>query len=1162
MNRGLMFRNVSKFADPILTKTVTTFALLLLMLLALSCGKEEKPESKQISYPAETAKMVSAVTSGIISPDSPIKVRFVDPVVGDNLAGASLTKQVFSFSPHLDGITKWEDTRTLVFQPNQPLSMRAKYIGQLDMNLLLPASKDKKLQPLEIAFEVSGREVSTVSGDFEPVNGNRPDEVIYQGSVSFTQPADSENVKKAVKLTMDGKTVPLTIHARPGNETFSFASQVIKRNDKRMQLSFSILKGPLDLSANYHKAISLEPLQEMKVTGIVNKELGNEPVIQIDFSDDLDPEQNLSGLIGIDPPQAINLKISGKTVYVMGKFSNGENHKILVHPGIRSKWGTKTRQETSKEIAFEDIKPQIKFVSGGAFLPTSNQDKIAFQTVNLQRVHLEIMKVFDSNVGQFLQSQKLSSGEDRNEAFPDWEMRRVGINIVNDTLEIGDTRNEWLQSELDLRKILENDEKGLYIITLEFQKKDILYHFREDDESESNRRYGYYYGENYYSNPASPGYYYRHGRIYKAVILSDIGLSYLQGYRQHIVYATNISDAKPMPGIDIQLRTYQNQIIARQTTDGDGKAVFEDISQDVFYVQGKKDGQRSIVKLNEMSWNMSAFDVGGAELPPGGTRAFIYTERGVYRPGDTLHISLIARNEDNTFPENHPVTLKIYNPKNQLVFEKTGKTAKDGFYTFEFSTAPEDMTGNYKAEFLVGTQIFYHTLKIETVVPYRLKVTLEPRKKKLEPDDKLLDINLTAAYLFGNPAAGLRAEVTVKLDNLDQHFSHYPGYTFSNQAMEYKPVESTIFDGDLNMEGKANIVWQLPSFKNVPSAIQARVNARVYEKGGRATESDIDIPIDTYNYYVGLEKPKFKYGYVEVGSPVTVNTILVNTGGEAVAGQSLEYRIYKNNRYWWWEYGSLQDYHLRYKSDSNTELVDKGTIVSQPTPAAIKFKPQDRGQYLIEVQAENGSGHTAGFFFNAYYWGESPGGKEAGAITLKSDKQEYHPGEVAVVTFPTPKEGSILVGVEKASRIISTRWMKPAQNKSETRVEIPVTAEMLPTAYVTVSIIQPHSQTLNDRPIRMYGAIPLNVVEANTRQEIQIKTADELKSGKPFDVEIQTADQKPTQFTIAVVDEGLLALTDFRTPDPWNEFFKKLRLGVKIYDLFSEVIGANKGDIF
>ena len=314
---------------------------------------------------------------------------------------------------------------------------------------------------------------------------------------------------------------------------------------------------------------------------------------------------------------------------------------------------------------------------------------------------------------------------------------------------------------------------------------------------------------------------------------------------------------------------------------------------------------------------------------------------------------------------------------------------------------------------------------------------------------------------------------------------------------------------------------------------------------------------------MGIHKPQFKYGYTRVGAPVQIPVILVSPQGEAVAGRPLTYRIYKNTTHWWWEYESRNAFRLRYKKDQSTELIEENTLFSKSTPVHLEVVPEHRGSYLIEVQDGDETGHRAAFFMDAFVWGEAPaGGKDAGVIVLKSDKEKYIPGDHAVVNFPVPREGAVLVSVEKGARILDTQWYKPGGDQTEFSVGIPITAEMTPTAYVAVSILQPHRQTLNDRPIRMYGVIPLHVEEAATRQDLLVRMSDELKSKAPFEVEIQAVDERPVQFTVAVVDEGLLNLTRFETPDPWKAFFKKLSLGVRTYDLFSHIIGANKGDVF
>ena len=207
-------------------------------------------------------------------------------------------------------------------------------------------------------------------------------------------------------------------------------------------------------------------------------------------------------------------------------------------------------------------------------------------------------------------------------------------------------------------------------------------------------------------------------------------------------------------------------------------------------------------------------------------------------------------------------------------------------------------------------------------------------------------------------------------------------------------------------------------------------------------------------------------------------------------------------------------------------------------------------------------GHKASLFIRAYPWGGLPAsGRDAGALVLKTDREHYAPGEKAVVSFPVPDTSSVLVTVSRGGNVVHSRWHTP-RTRNTTQVEIPITADMAPNAYVTISVIQPHRQTANDRPLRMYGVVPLRVADPDTRLDLTLTAPDELKPEDSFEVVVQTGDGKPAQLTLAVVDEGLLDITQFSTPDPWRAFFGKLRLGLHISDLFGQVIGVNIGDVF
>jgi len=1136
------------------TQIYLVIILVLVLTLVSGCGKKEDQLQPEKQYSKKTAEIVSHVSSGSISSTGDITITFVNQEIKEDLVGSVVKQEIFHFDPHIDGIARWKNQRTLMFKPNAKLPLRQSYQAEIRFNELLP--KYKKAKPITFSFQVAGREIIDISGDFELKERNNPNILIFKGKIGFTEPIALQKVKEAVSLVSNAESIDLEWRETEKNISFEFQSSPIQRSGRTQEFVLKVYKKYAELSETFKKEFTLEPLQILKITDVWKFDQGKNPGMEIKFSDILDPKQDITGLIRVEPTVKFEFKAVGKSVFLTGGFQFGQLY-VLKISGIRSKWGTVLEKEVEKQIDFEDRKPQFSFLSDGVFLASSHQRKIGFKTINLKNVKLEIKKVFESNLGQFLQTQRINGRKERNERFYDYEIKRVGVPVAQKTLNIGETKNQWLNHVLDLEKLIPPKEKGLLIITLSFTKKDMLY-----EGLTKERRY--YYGREYYSNPNSSGYLYRHGFIVKPVIVSDIGLTYKAGSEQHLVLATDLLDASPMGDVTVTLRTYQNQVIARKQTDGRGKVIFEGVKEKVFYIEGEKDDQRSMVKPSEMAWNLSSFDTGGVVVAPDETRAFIYTERGVYRPGDTIHLSVIARNKDNTFPENHPITLEVYNPKNQLMVKQTTQKGTDGFYSFEIKTKPEDLTGNWKAKIFVGSQTFYHTLKIETVVPNRLKVKIEPEKPQLSPADRQIKFDLVSNYLFGAPAAFLKAEVSILLNHQLKKFPKYHGFVFNNEAMAFKSIKTNVFNSSLDGEGKAVITWQLPDLSQAPSAIAAGITAKVFEKGGRATRSDLVIPIDPYDFYVGLEKPKFKYGYSRVGAPLPINTVVVNREGHSVAGHQLKYKIYKNSRYWWWEYDRQEDFRIKYKKDKYTRMVKEGELISKNTPQTITFQPEASGEYLIEVEESGDAGHRTGFFFSAYYWGDAPSGMEtAGTLTLKTDKAVYAPGEEAIVSFPAPEEGSIFVSVEKAHRILYSFVNKAKKGEDgEQKIKIPVFPDMLPNAYVSVSIIQPLHQTLNDRPLRSYGVIPLRVEAPETRHSLKITMPDQLRNNQEFEVTVETGDQKPTQFTIAVVDEGLLDLTRFLTPNPWEEFFKKQKLAVQTFDLFSFVIDANKGDIF
>jgi uncharacterized protein YfaS (alpha-2-macroglobulin family) len=1110
----------------------------------LSCQKEQTVEEAGTEISPEIAQLIREIPAGLVSPDEEIEIQFLVP-----FDPSGIDEKTLSFSPPIKGELISSNSYSLTFKPAETLPFRQTYRASLSLDHLFP-EESQLPDTFAFDFETAGRELTSFEGDFRLISPDMPENVFYQGSVVFSEPVALNIVEKAITMKEGTGKLALKWTEDNGGKAFTFTTDQLLRGEQRRHFRLSADQGSLELSEAFSREITLEAVAAFSLDQIVPRTDGINPGFTLVFSDELDPAQDIRGLIRVEPHVEITVSTAGKSVLISGNFSFGTSYTLIVSRGVRSRWGTKTEEETKRSVEFDDIKPQMVFLHDGVFLPSTGKGKIYFRTVNLRRVRLEVKQVFENNLGQFLQTERLASKRDRNEQFNDRYVGRVGIPVAEEILEIGEEKNIWLNHELNLSSLLRPDEKGPYLISLKFERDDMIYNLSQDRRSSG--------GGDFYSDPNSWGYLWAHGRIYKPLVISDVGITWKSAAGEHRVFTSDLMNAKQLEGAMVELRSYQNQILASGLTDKDGQVRFEGVDGEVFYVTAEKEGLRSIIKANEMAWNLSSFETEGVEVGPEGTRAFLFTERGVYRPGDSIYLSAIIRNQDGTFPEHHPISLKLTNPRGQIVHEEVNTNGVDGFYQFRLHTADDDPTGAWQAEILAGSSRFVKDIRVETIVPFRLKVNLSPEKRRLDFTDRKLSCRIESKYLFGAPAAGLEATLQYRLAHRAIQFPAFPAFSFTNEAITFQELAKVVFEGRLDSRGTATVQFNLPPFHGAPSALDLVLTGGAAEKGGREVTRTETLPVDPYPYYVGLRRPEMEYGYLQLGTEHTISTVVVDRSGRAVPGRTLSYSVYRNNRYWWWEYDTYDDFHLRYKSDAHTEKIGGGTIVSESAPVGFQIKPESWGEYLVEV--EDASGHKAAFFFRASMWGQSAGGEDAGLLTLKSDRELYHPGEEAVVSLPSMENGNLLVTVEKANQILSAEWHAPAARQTELR--IPITKAMLPNAYVTVSYLQPYDQNTNDRPIRMYGIIPLAVEEASTHQEIDITTEEVLLPGEQFTVALQTRDRQPTQFTLAVVDEGLLDLTAFRTPDPWKSFYGKQRLAVYSYDLFSQIIGAHKGDVF
>ena len=1113
------------------------------LFFIVSCKPKKAPEEiTEVVFTEEMAKHVSYVSSGNLLPGEPLRVEFAEAQVSEDVVGKEQENTILDFSPSVKGNIKWSDVRTLTFIPEEGWEMRKLYNVKVDLSEISQELKEVD-EKLEFSIYIEGQEIEIFAGELVLKERNDPKKLKYTGKVSFKIPVEEDDLKSGFSIKKGGKTIKLNIENTGDNKTYTYTTEELVRGQKSAQYAVKLDKGAFGLESDYTSAFEITPIQKMLVKRVSREESGRHPRIRVMFSDDIDMSQDISSYFSVSPEVKLKISKSGNTVIVDGAFKFGEAYTLTVKPGVKSRWATVLDKSLKKEVQFSDLDPMVEFASDGIILPTANNSKLQFMTSNVSRVHLQVKKVFHNNIADFIRNEEISGAKKRHNGFTRNYGGQVGVILLNKTLEIGDTKNEWLLNEVDLSSIIQDDTEGLYLVRLNFNPRDILVGTDGDMVD--------YVAEN--------------GSIFKPLVVSNLGITAKREDDDHYhVFVTDLITTKPVANARVKAYRYWDDSYSESGTTGSAGYVRLNTDYGIRFITAEKNGQISYLKLDNMQWNTSGFDISGVSMDYSGQRAFIYSERGVYRPGDEINLSMIIRNQDNTFPTNHPATLTLFNPDGQNVMEFTNSTAKDGFYNFNFKTGETDPTGNWEARISAGSRNFYHTIKVETVVPFKLKVRMEADQKKITAKDPKFDLKVRSNYLFGAPAVGLSYETEVQVSPRRISFPKYQGFEFNNEYSGFSSYNQSIAEGALDSSGFEDISWTIPQFEEVSSGLTARFVTTVYEKGGRPNTNRMNIPIDNFDHYVGIQKPSYRYRYITTNEESSIQVICVNTKGKAVQGKKLLYRIYQNNSHWWYHYDNRRDYQLRYKTDNNTTLVKEGSITSGTNPVNLMFTPREDGDYLIEIQEGGYDGHKVTQFLYAYAWGSVPSGDQnAGTLIMKADKAKYNVGDVAKIRFPAPENGAILFTLERESEIIEWKWINNTSKKGEDmEIEIPISEDMVPNTYLTLSVIQPHAQTENDRPMRMFGILPLHAEDPSTRREVEIISADELKPNRPFEVTVQTKDRQPAQFTIAVVDEGLLDLTGFRTPNPWREFFRKLRLNVLTYDVFSQIIGVNKGDVF
>ena len=904
---------------------------------------------------------------------------------------------------------------------------------------------------------------------------------------------------------------------------------------------------------------------------VVKASLG-ENTIEVELTD-VPANATVKGLVELDGAARSYVQADGNVIKVHFEGRKGDL-KLTLDKGLKAQNGNALGENYEKLFKEEEEKPAVEFPFQGNILPDRQALILPFRAVNLSSVEVRVIKIYEKNILMFLQDNDLGGSN---------SLRRSGRLVFRGDVALDPTKDlhQWNTHSIDLSGLFKQEPGAIYRIRLVFRQDQSLYGGKEPmlalnkpdgqpspaDEAVWDTPDSYYW-DNFYNwqdydwkeadDPSKPSYYMDASRFpARQLLSSDLGLmaDYAGGNKLWVA-ATDLITAKPVSGAKIEVYDFQLQNIGGGKTDGNGLATVE-VSRKPFAVVARAGGSAAYLKVtsgNERS--MSRFDVGGEVLQQG-IKAYIYGERGVWRPGDTLHVTAIVADRGKTLPSAHPATLEVYTPAGAF-YSKLTRKGTDGFFSFDIPTKADDPTGYWNAYLKVGGSSFHKVLHVETVKPNRLKVnTTYPAVMEA---GMTITIPVNAAWLSGSVAGNLpvRAQMTLRKAP-GATFKGFEKYTFFQPSGAFSADEQELFKGRLDGNGNYNARVELPAAKNAPGMLQAFVVTSVEEPGGDESFTTETIPYSPYSAYVGIRTPEGEY--LETDKAHLFYLAVVNAAGQRVKGHKVEYAVFKTGWNWWWDGNG--DNLDAYVNGSSVEKVQGGIVSVGAQDASFSFQVDYPawGRYLVLAQ-DLESGHVSGTSFTVD-WPEYRGRAGRGdpealtMITLSTDKPAYQVGEKATVYIPAAAGGQALVELCSSAGVLAREWV--GTSAQDTPWTFTVTPEMAPNIYVQVSLLQPYGNTVNDLPLRLYGVQRVKVENPASHLQPVIQMPDVIHPEEPFLVKVSEKNGKPMTYTLAIVDEGLLDLTAFKTPDPWKKMYEYEALTVNTWDLYDQVIGAFSG---
>ena len=826
-----------------------------------------------------------------------------------------------------------------------------------------------------------------------------------------------------------------------------------------------------------------------------------------------------------DAPAAVDAK--DQQICIDGA-KHGQRYTVTVRAGVPSKIGEPLERDATLSIYVRDRSPMARFTGRNYVLPRFPDNGIPVVTVNTSAVKVRVLRIGDRALmdvvgdGQLFQQLSSYSADDLADI--------KGEEVWQGELEVASILNKEVTTKFPIDEALPQRKPGVYVMVAE----------PKDGKAKSWQ-----------------------ARATQWFIVSDIGLSSLQGADGLHVFARSLATAGGLQGAELRLIARNNQVLGTATSDAEGHGRFE-----AGLTRGKGGMAPALVTARYQGVDYAfldiakpAFDLSDRGVQgrpsPGPLDVFLYTERGIYRPGATVHVAALTRDREARATDDIPLTFIFSRPDGVEHRRMLSRGAGLGGHNVDLALQDTDMQGTWRVSAYTDTKaapLAELQFLVEDFIPDRIEFELTSDTKQL-PADGALETRISGRFLYGAPASGLHleGELTVRPTS---KIAAFPDYSFGLSDEEALPVRSTLSELPVTDEnGGAVVEVTAERLPETTRPLSARVTMRMREGGGRAVERTLELAVQRSVPMIGI-KPDFKDGQLGRGETAAFSVIAAMPDDETAPLEGLTWELVKIERNFQWY---RIDGAWNYEAVSYTTRVATGRLDLDGTvPGTISSKV-DWGRYRLEVASADPSGPVTSIEFDAGWYVDVAASDTPDMLQLTLDKSRYKPGETAQVKLESRFDGTALLMVV-GDRLID---MKAVDVKAgDTVAELEVSETWGAGAYVTATVFRPTDVAKSHMPGRAIGLqwLGLDMAERTTAVELDMPTI--ARPAQPLDVLVKVPNVKPGEramLTVAAVDVGILNLTRYTPPMPEQWYYGQRALGVEFRDLYGHLIDGMQG---